>query len=85
MGDQRCVRAGVDSVEAVAVPDKGVGLGIVTGMLATLLSGASYGTALGNMVDGPRAGEDGHLFVAIDIAAFRPVADFKRQVDAISR
>ena len=35
---------------------KGVGLGIVMGMLSTLLSGASYGTELGNMIDGPKAG-----------------------------
>ena len=33
---------------------KGVGLGIVMGMLSTLLSGASYGTELGNMKDGPQ-------------------------------
>jgi LDH2 family malate/lactate/ureidoglycolate dehydrogenase len=64
---------------------KGVGLGIVMGMLSTLLSGASYGTELGNMVDGPKAGQDGHLFMAIDIAAFQPADAFKRRVDAISR
>jgi LDH2 family malate/lactate/ureidoglycolate dehydrogenase len=64
---------------------KGVGLGIVMGMLSTLLSGASYGTELGNMVDGPRAGQDGHLFIAIDIAAFQPVDAFKRRVDSIIR
>jgi LDH2 family malate/lactate/ureidoglycolate dehydrogenase len=64
---------------------KGVGLGIVMGMLATLLSGASYGTELGNMVDGPRAGQDGHLFMAIDIAAFQPPAAFRQRVDRISR
>jgi LDH2 family malate/lactate/ureidoglycolate dehydrogenase len=64
---------------------KGVGLGIVMGMLATLLSGAAYGTELGNMVDGPTAGLDGHLFMAIDIAAFQPPAAFKQRVDTISR
>jgi LDH2 family malate/lactate/ureidoglycolate dehydrogenase len=64
---------------------KGVGLGIVMGILSALLSGASYGTELGNMVDGPRAGHDGHLFGAIDIAAFQPVEAFKARVDAISR
>jgi LDH2 family malate/lactate/ureidoglycolate dehydrogenase len=64
---------------------KGVGLGIVMGMLATLLSGASYGTELGNMVEGARAGRDGHFFMAIDIAGFQPVALFKRRVDAVSR
>jgi L-2-hydroxycarboxylate dehydrogenase (NAD+) len=64
---------------------KGVGLGIVIGMLSTLLSGASYGTELGNMIDGPRAGHDGHLFVAIDVAGFQPVDLFKDRVDMISR
>lgn len=64
---------------------KGVGLGIVMGMLATLLSGAAYGTELGNMVDGATAGRDGHLFIAIDIAAFQPVEPFRRRVDGIAR
>jgi LDH2 family malate/lactate/ureidoglycolate dehydrogenase len=63
---------------------KGVGLGIVMGMLSTLLSGASYGTELGNMVDGPSAGHDGHIFMAIDIGAFQPVDIFKCRVDEIS-
>ena len=62
-----------------------LGLGIVMGILSALLSGASYGTELGNMVDGPRAGHDGHLFGAIDIAAFQPVAAFKARVDAVIR
>jgi LDH2 family malate/lactate/ureidoglycolate dehydrogenase len=64
---------------------KGVGLGIIFGMLSTLLSGASYGTELGNMVDGSRAGHDGHLFMAIDIDAFQPVDSVKARVDRISR
>jgi LDH2 family malate/lactate/ureidoglycolate dehydrogenase len=64
---------------------KGVGLGIVIGILSTLLSGASYGTELGNMVDGPKPGKDGHLFAAVDIAAFQPIEVFKERVDVISR
>lgn len=64
---------------------KGVGLGIMMGVLSSLLSGAAYGTELGNMVDGPRAGQDGHLFIAIDIAAFQPPAALRRRVDAIVR
>ncbi|MGH7106782.1 MAG: Ldh family oxidoreductase, partial [Acetobacteraceae bacterium] len=64
---------------------KGVGLAIVTGMLSTLLSGASYGTELGNMVAGARPGRDGHVFIAIDVAAFQPVAAFKARVDSIAR
>jgi LDH2 family malate/lactate/ureidoglycolate dehydrogenase len=64
---------------------KGVGLAIVFGVLSSLLSGAAYGTELGNMVDGPRAGQDGHLFVAINVAAFQDVANFKGRVDGIVR
>lgn len=64
---------------------KGVGLAIVTGMLSTLLSGASYGTELGNMVAGPRPGRDGHVFIAINVAAFQPVGAFKARVDSIAR
>jgi len=62
---------------------KGVGLGMAIGMIATLLSGAAYGTELGNMVKGPRPGLDGHFFAAIDIAAFQEVESFKTRVDAV--
>ncbi len=63
---------------------KGVVLGIMTGVLSAALSGASYGTELGNMVDGPRAGADGHFFMAIDVEAFRPLLDFRAEIDRIS-
>jgi LDH2 family malate/lactate/ureidoglycolate dehydrogenase len=63
---------------------KGIGLGIVMGILSTLLSGASYGTELGNMIDGPKPGKDGQIFAAINIGAFQPVAEFRQRVDAIS-
>jgi LDH2 family malate/lactate/ureidoglycolate dehydrogenase len=62
---------------------KGVGLGMIVGILSTLLSGAAYGTELGNMVDGPKAGRDGHFFLAINIATFEEVEDFKQRVDKI--
>jgi LDH2 family malate/lactate/ureidoglycolate dehydrogenase len=62
---------------------KGVALGMAIGLLSTLLSGAAYGTELGNMVDGPRAGKDGQFFMAINIAAFTPLDEFKRRLDAV--
>ena len=62
---------------------KGVGLGMAIGMMASLLSDAAYGTELGNMVEGPRPGLDGHFFAAIDIAAFQDVESFKNRVDAV--
>ncbi len=64
---------------------KGVGLGMAFGMLSSLLSGGAYGTELGNMVDGPRAGCDAHLCVVVNPAAFAEMGDFKRRVDAILR
>lgn len=62
---------------------KGIALAMLVGMLSTLLSGAHYGTGLGNMIDGPVAGNDGQLFIAIDVQAFRPLKDFGIDVDAI--
>jgi LDH2 family malate/lactate/ureidoglycolate dehydrogenase len=64
---------------------KGTGLALVMGVLSTLLSGASYGTELGNMMDGPKAGEDGHFFLALNVAAFEEVDRFKRRLDGIIR
>jgi LDH2 family malate/lactate/ureidoglycolate dehydrogenase len=64
---------------------KGIGLAVVTGVLSTLLSSAAYGTELGNMIEGAKAGADGHFFMALDIAAFGEPAAFKARVDAVVR
>jgi LDH2 family malate/lactate/ureidoglycolate dehydrogenase len=53
------------------------------GMLSSLLSGAAYGAELGNMVDGPIAGRDGHFFAAVDISAFQDLVNFETRVDGI--
>jgi LDH2 family malate/lactate/ureidoglycolate dehydrogenase len=62
---------------------KGVALGMVIGMLSSLLSGAAYGTESGNMVDGAKVGVDGQFFIAIDVAAFTDPAEFTKRVDAV--
>ena len=62
---------------------KGVGLAMAIGMIASLLSGAAYGAELGDMVNGPKPGRDGHFFAAIDIAAFQEIDKFETRVDAI--
>lgn len=62
---------------------KGIALAMMVGMLSTLLSGAKYGTGLGDMVDGPIAGNDGQFFIAINVEAFRPTAGFGADVDDI--
>jgi LDH2 family malate/lactate/ureidoglycolate dehydrogenase len=60
---------------------KGVALALIMGILSSMLSGAAYGLELGNMVDGPRAGQDGHFVAAIKVAAFEDPARFKERVD----
>ncbi|MBC7236539.1 MAG: Ldh family oxidoreductase [Chloroflexi bacterium] len=64
---------------------KGVGLALVMGILSSMLSGAAYGTELGDMVRGPRAGQDGHFCLALRISAFEEVARFKARVDKAIR
>lgn len=64
---------------------KGVGFAIVMGILSALLSGASYGTELGDMAGGPRAGADGHFYMAVNIAAFEDPQRFKERADRVVR
>lgn len=64
---------------------KGTGLALVMGILSSLLSGASYGTELGNMVDGPKSGQDGHFYLAVKVSAFVDLSEFKGRVDGIVR
>jgi LDH2 family malate/lactate/ureidoglycolate dehydrogenase len=64
---------------------KGTGLALVMGVLSSLLSGAAYGTELGDMYAGPRAGQDGHFLLAINVAAFEDVDRFTARVDAAIR
>ncbi len=60
---------------------KGIALALIMGILSSMLSGAAYGTELGNMEDGPRAGQDGHFVAAIRIDAFEDAERFKARVD----
>ncbi|HLZ08567.1 MAG TPA: Ldh family oxidoreductase, partial [Chloroflexota bacterium] len=60
---------------------KGTALAMIMGILSTMLSGASYGTELGDMASGPRPGQDGHFFLALRIEAFENVDRFKSRVD----
>jgi LDH2 family malate/lactate/ureidoglycolate dehydrogenase len=50
-----------------------------------MLAGATFGTELGNMTDGPKPGLDGHFVMAIDVAAFEDLARFRSRVDALVR
>ncbi|HUX86097.1 MAG TPA: Ldh family oxidoreductase [Chloroflexota bacterium] len=62
---------------------KGTALATIMGILSSLLSGASFGTELGNMTDGPRPGQDGHFVLALRISAFVDLDVFRSRVDRI--
>ncbi len=64
---------------------KGTGLALIMGILSSMLSGASYGTELGNMEDGPQAGCDGHFVGAIHVGIFEEIEHFKERVDQAIR
>jgi LDH2 family malate/lactate/ureidoglycolate dehydrogenase len=64
---------------------KGTGLALVIGILASVLSGAGYGTEFGSAAEGARAGQDSQFFLALKVAAFEDAATFKRRVDGIIR
>jgi len=64
---------------------KGTSLALIMGILSSVLSGASYGAELGDLVHGPKAGQDGHFFLALKVAAFEEVTRFKRRIDEIIR
>jgi LDH2 family malate/lactate/ureidoglycolate dehydrogenase len=65
---------------------KGYGLALVIGLLAGTLNGAAMGRDVVDFNnDDTTPTNTGHVIVAIDIAAFRPVDEFKRSVDRLVR
>jgi LDH2 family malate/lactate/ureidoglycolate dehydrogenase len=61
---------------------KGYGLAIMVEILCAALSGASHLTDVGFPHE-PKVCDVSHFFMAININAFRPVIDFKKQIDDI--
>lgn len=61
---------------------KGAGLAMIMGILSSMLSGAAYGAELGDLVNGPAAGQDGHFVLALRVDAFTEPATFTARVDA---
>jgi LDH2 family malate/lactate/ureidoglycolate dehydrogenase len=61
---------------------KGYGLGMMVDILSGVLPGAVYGDLFQRSNHAERKIQDvGHCFVAIDPARFRPLEDFKRDMD----
>jgi LDH2 family malate/lactate/ureidoglycolate dehydrogenase len=60
---------------------KGTGMAIAFGLLSTLLSGAAFGSRLGDMTAGAKPGRDGHFCMALNLASFGDPARMKAEVD----
>ena len=65
---------------------KGYGLSMIIGLLAGTLNGAANGRDVVDFnVDNTSPTNTGHVIVAINVAMFQPVAEFKQSVDAFVR
>ena len=63
---------------------KGYGLALVIGILAGTLNGAAMGKDVIDFnADDTSVTNTGHVIVAINVDAFQPIADFKRQMDML--
>ncbi len=79
-------RAALEGLVLPIAGPKGSGLSLVYGILGGLLPGADFGRQVGSMFGQPDQPQSvGHFFQAIDIAAFRPVAEFKAELDQAIR
>jgi len=74
--------AAIDGLSLPIGEFKGANLAFVMGILSSMLSGASYGSELGDMYRGPTPGQDGHFACAIRISAFEEPGRFKERIDA---
>ena len=65
---------------------KGYGLALIFGLLAGTLNGAAMGKDVVDFnADDVTPTNTGHVIVAINVEAFQPVADFKKNVDRLVR
>jgi LDH2 family malate/lactate/ureidoglycolate dehydrogenase len=65
---------------------KGYGLALVFGILAGTLNGAAMGREVVDFnADDTTPTNTGHAIAVLDVAAFRPVAEFKRDMDRLIR
>ena len=65
---------------------KGYGLALIFGLLAGTLNGAAMGRDVVDFnADDTTATNTGHAIVAINVASFQPVSEFKQSVDALIR
>ena len=63
---------------------KGYGLALLVEILCGVLAGAAFGSGV-DPDDFQQVSLIGHCFMALNIAAFRPLADFQQDMDALLR
>ena len=63
---------------------KGYGLALLVDIFSAVLSGASYGSHVGHPGE-DRGADVGHFFAAMKVEAFRPLAEFKQDMDGLLR
>jgi LDH2 family malate/lactate/ureidoglycolate dehydrogenase len=64
---------------------KGSGLAIMLDILTGVLTGAEFGAQMPRMYDDPQPQRVGHLFSAISVEAFMPMAEFLSRMDQKER
>ncbi len=63
---------------------KGYGLGLLVDIFSGVLSGAAFGPGVGHPSEPGRANV-GHFFAALKVEMFRPLQEFKRDMDELFR
>jgi LDH2 family malate/lactate/ureidoglycolate dehydrogenase len=64
---------------------KGYGLSLMFSLLAGVLNGTATGRDTASIDDASARGNTGQAIMALNVARFGPVADFKRRVDKVAR
>ena len=76
------------ATEALLLPIggyKGFGLSLVFSIMGSALNGMGTGRATASTDDVSAPGNTGQAIMALDVAAFGDVADFKRRIDTVAR
>ena len=64
---------------------KGYGIALMVEILTGVLGGGAFGWDVRGWITGKPPVNQSHTFIAIDIAAFEPIAEFKQRMDKLIR
>jgi len=78
-----------DPAEAIAgiilpmAQHKGYGISVIMDMLSGVLTGSAFGSRVNGPYQPDKKSGAGHLMIALNIAAFQPVAEFKSRIEQL--